>query len=80
MASQVSLAIHSLTSMCLWMKNVFMDEECVYRISINGMKEMEKGDEELGFSLRKKALSFHTKEWLHSVGTLRVSRVWSIHT
>ena len=35
---------------------------------------MEKGDEELGFSLRKK-LSFHTKEWLSIV---RGSRVWSI--
>ena len=41
------------------------------------MKVMEKGDEELGFSLRKK-LSFHTKEWLHSLSIVRGSRVWSI--
>ena len=53
-----------------------MDEECVYRVFINGMKEMEKGDDELGFS--KKKLSFHTKDWLHTLGTLRISRVWLI--
>ena len=35
-----------------------MDEECGYKIYINGMKEMEKGDEELGFSLRKKRSLF----------------------
>ena len=52
MASQVFLLIHSLTH-----KYVFVDEECVYRISINEMKEMEKGDEVLGFSLEKNSLS-----------------------
>ena len=44
-----------------------MDEECVYRISINGMKEMEKGDEELGFTLRKSSLfsykGFSSHSW-----------------
>ena len=54
-----------------------MDEVSVYRNSINEMKEMEKGDEELGVSLRKR-LSFYTKEWIHSLSILRVSRVWSI--
>ena len=34
----------------------FMVQECVYKISINGMKEKEKGDEELGFSLREGSL------------------------
>ena len=54
-----------------------MDEESVYKNSINEMKEIEKGDEELGVSLRKKH-SFYTKEWLHSLSILRVSKVWSI--
>ena len=35
---------------------MFVDEACVYKISINGMKEMEKGDEEHSFSLRKSSL------------------------
>ena len=35
-----------------------MDKECVYSISINGMKEMKEGNEELGFSLRKKLSLF----------------------
>ena len=56
---------------------MFVDEVSVYRNSINEMKEMEKGDEELGVSLRKR-LSFYTKEWIHSLSILRVSRVWSI--
>ena len=54
-----------------------MDEESVYKNSINEMKEIEKGDEELGVSLRKKH-SFYTREWLHSLSILRVSKVWSI--
>jgi len=48
-----SFLIHSLTH-----RYVFVDEECGYKIYINGMKEMEKGDEELGFSLRKKLSLF----------------------
>ena len=60
---------------------MFVDDECVYRISIKGMKEMEKGGKremETWFFSKEKALSFHTKEWLHSLGTLKISRVWSI--
>ena len=52
MASRVSLPIHSLTSMCV------VDEEYVYRISINGVKVMEKGDEELGFFLSNLHFNF----------------------
>ena len=43
MVSHVSNAILSLT------KSMFVDEEGVYRISINTMKEMEKKDGNLDF-------------------------------
>ena len=46
-----SFLSHSLTH-----RYVFVDEECVYKISINKMKDMEKWDEELGYSLRKNSL------------------------
>lgn len=73
MTSYISLAIYSLASMCLWMGNVFTDS------LINGMKEMEKRGGNLFFSKeKKKKLSFHKKEWLHSLGSIRVSRVWLI--
>ena len=44
---------------------MFVDDECVSRISIKGMKEMEKGGKremETWFFSKEKALSFHTKE------------------
>ena len=68
MASQVSLPNHSVTSMCV------VDEENVYRISINGVKVMEKADEELGFFLRKKFSLFTQMNCFTLLATLKVSR------
>ena len=68
MASQVSLPNHSVTSMCV------VDEENVYRISINGVKVMEKADEELGFFLRKKFSLFTQMNCFTLLAPLKVSR------
>jgi len=51
-----------------------VDEEYVYRISINGVKVMEKGDEELGFFLRKKFSLFTRRNGFTLLAPLKVSR------
>ena len=51
-----------------------VDEEYVYRISINGVKVMEKGDQELGFFLRKKFSLFTQRNGFTLLAPLKVSR------
>ena len=51
-----------------------VDEENVYRISINGVKVMEKADEELGFFLRKKFSLFTQRNCFTLLAPLKVSR------
>ena len=58
MTSHVSNVILSLTM------SMFVDKECVYIISINAMKEVEKRGGNLVFLTKKKGLSFHIKAWL----------------
>ena len=70
MASHVSNAILSLT------RYVFVDEEGVYKIFINAMKEMEKKEWKLWFFARKN-LSFHAKAWLQYLHSFHISRVCS---
>ena len=58
MASHVSNAILSLT------KFVFVEEEGIYRISINTIKEMEKKDGNLVFWRKSSLISYKGLAWI----------------
>ena len=55
----------------LWMRNVFTE-------SLSMEFKRWKREMNTWFFSKENALSSHTKEWLHSLDTFQVSRVWSI--
>ena len=70
------MALHVSNVILSLIMSMFVDEEGVYIISINAMKEMEKRGGNLVF-LTEKGLSFHTKAWLQFLPSYLISRVCS---
>ena len=68
------MALHVSNVILSLIMSMFVDEEGVYIISINAMKEMEKRGGNLVF-LIEKGLSFHTKAWLQFLPSYLISRV-----
>ena len=68
------MALHVSNVILSLIMSMFVDEEGVYIISINAMKEMEKRGGNLVFPTEK-GLSFHTKAWLQFLPSYLISRV-----
>ena len=70
------MASHIFNVILSLIRSMFVDEEGVYKISINEMKEMEKRGGNVVF-LKEKSLSFHTEAWLQYFPSILISRVCS---